>query len=83
LLQVFIVVLYPNPSNGNFDVMFDEMLTDVRIVVLDAIGKVYDTKTFNQVKNVHFDASKWAKGVYILNISTLDGRKDSQKVILQ
>jgi hypothetical protein len=35
------------------------------------------------VKNVHFDASKWAKGVYILNISTLDGRKDSQKVILQ
>jgi hypothetical protein len=75
--------IIPNPSNGNFDVMFDEMLTDVRIVVLDAIGKVYDTKTFNQVKNVHFDASKWAKGVYILNISTLDGRKDSQKVILQ
>lgn len=75
--------IVPNPSSGNLDLIFDETLTDVRIIVLDAIGKIYETKTFNQVKNIHFDTSKWAKGVYIFNISTLDGRKDSQKVIVQ
>lgn len=73
----------PNPSDGNFDIIFDETLTDVRIVILDAIGKVFETKTYNQVKNVRINASKWSKGTYILNISTLDGRKDSQKVIIQ
>ncbi|HUH73058.1 MAG TPA: CotH kinase family protein [Chitinophagales bacterium] len=73
----------PNPSNGNFDLTFDESLTDVRIVVLDALGKVYETKAFKEVKNVRFDATKWSKGVYILNISTSDGRKDSRKIVIQ
>lgn len=75
--------IIPNPSDGNFDIIFDETLKDVNIVVVDAIGKVYQTNTYKQVKLIHIDATKWSKGVYILNITTSDGGKDSQKVLIQ
>lgn len=74
--------IYPNPSNGTFDLIFDEEMTQVKIIVLDVSGKSVNEKFFDKIKTVHYHLNHLPNGVYLLDISTLDGRKSSQKFVV-
>ncbi len=75
--------IHPNPSNGIFDLVFDETLKDVRISMADATGKVVNVKNVSEAKAINYQVKNLAAGVYILDITTKDGRQATQKVMIQ
>ena len=71
------IVLFPNPSNGNFNIEIDENLMGAKTTVYNLLGqkiKDFDLKsiTTNQTLN---------KGIYLLEIEK-DGNKTSKKLIV-
>ncbi len=74
--------IFPNPSNGIFNIKIENAIENATISVADLNGRiVYETK----IKNINYkvlDLNHLQNGVYILNIS--DGSsKYSQKLIKQ
>lgn len=66
--------VFPNPSNGNFNITFPESNGDFSIEVLSVIGqKIYEKNNINTDK---LKVDNLEKGVYLLKIS-----KDSQKIV--
>ena len=69
--------IYPNPSNGNFNIEIDENLMGAKTTVYNLLGqkiKDFDLKatTTNQTLN---------KGIYLLEIEK-DGNKTTKKLIV-
>ncbi len=71
--------LYPNPSNGTFNVVF-ETTTDVAISCFDLNGKkLYDAK--HNASEVILDLNSLVDGTYILSIETARGITQKRIVI--
>lgn len=75
--------IYPNPSGGLFDLVFDEAIRNVDITLTDIMGRVVDTKKIESAQQVKYDVRNLPSGVYMLNIGFDDGRRSSQKVMIQ
>ncbi len=75
--------VYPNPSDGIFNLTFDETLKDFEVSLMDVTGKIIDVRSLSEAKNVQYDMRKLTAGVYLINIALIDGRKTTQKVIIQ
>ena len=73
--------IYPNPSDGNLNIQFDQLTKTAFIEVIDAMGKVYLSKKVVHVKNVSLtiDASP---GIYFIRVVTAMNTKYS-RIILQ
>lgn len=77
-------ILYPNPNNGSFTVLFESPDNlDIKVIVTDMLGKkIYDktfknTGSFNQI----IELGNAASGTYIVTV--IDGdRKGSSKIII-
>jgi len=75
------VSVYPNPSNGKFDVeLSNTSSTGITIHVLDINGKTILNQTMNSSRE-SIDISDFAKGVYILNISGNDFNANKKLVV--
>lgn len=77
--------VYPNPSSGNFEILFTEEANDVVIDVMDAQGKLVSTITQSTVASgstVRVDISSQAEGMYSVQIRT-STNAITQRIILQ
>jgi hypothetical protein len=80
------LTVYPNPTSDNVNIEFslqDEM--DLNVKLMDMTGKVLRNSRYdgNQGANqLRFDLQGVAKGLYLLEISTPDG-KSVRKVTVQ
>jgi PKD repeat protein len=62
--------VYPNPSNGVFNVKIDNASDNTTINIIDAMGKNIKTITANGVNGVYnIDISNVASGVYFVQVS--------------
>ena len=63
------LLLYPNPTDGNFSIDFGETYSSVTITMTDLNGKMIQSKTYNesQLLNLRLDEPA---GVYILVIQS-------------
>lgn len=83
-LNVYALTIYPNPSNGEFNVSFNASVTEkYTLKVYDEAGKlVYDAQIENQngtfVKQV--ELGKVASGIY--NVSLSNGSVESNRKII-
>lgn len=61
------VIVYPNPSNGVYNVIVTAENTNANIVILDALGRVVLTEKLSSLSNTIY-AEKLANGVYMYRI---------------
>ncbi|MBL0105240.1 MAG: T9SS type A sorting domain-containing protein [Bacteroidetes bacterium] len=63
--------MYPNPSNGNFELSFSELSEKTDIILSDGFGKIiHESKNINSTK-LNFDILG-ESGCYFLKIITND-----------
>ena len=68
-VEVSLVTIYPNPSNGIVNVQFNQNYTG-NVLVLNALGQVLVTKTIEGKVNTTIDLSTYAKGIYVVKFSS-------------
>ncbi len=75
------LVLYPNPTNGEFFISFAAEDVDFHIIITDVTGKtVYTTSGIGHDQKVSLEGQ--ASGVYFVRIST-NAMTETRKVILK
>lgn len=76
-----IISIFPNPSNGKFQIR--SLGTDIlRLEIYDANGKkVYSNPKFNRYESNEIDLSEYSKGIYFVKI--YDGSRNySEKIVI-
>lgn len=79
--------LYPNPSNGNVNVIFNGFSGEVASInVMDLNGRTVKSQYIGELPNQEveysIDASNLAPGIYLVNVSSNSGIKRVAKLIV-
>lgn len=61
--------VYPNPSAGQFNITFEEEMSDVSIIVRNALGQKIMEQSYSSTKNIELNFSG-APGVYFAEIES-------------
>jgi hypothetical protein len=72
--------IYPNPSNSFIDLMIKNDIFN-KIIIVGIDGKIVLDKTIEPTTTFNLDISRYASGIYIVNVISNDGRQYSQKLI--
>ena len=84
--------IYPNPTNGSFKIQGRDIAS---VAVYNLMGqKVFETENgmlkpstmqsdSKQETEINIDATGWAKGIYMITLTGLDGRVDTRKLIVE
>jgi hypothetical protein len=64
--------IYPNPNNGQFTITNSQEMTEV--IITDLQGKVIYNNTNINLNKVNVELSELERGMYMINIKTVDGR---------
>jgi N-acetylneuraminic acid mutarotase len=76
-----LVLLYPNPSKGEFAIKTDESLDGAKLIIYNALGeKVYSQFLNSADSNIKVDL---IKGVYFYVISDKENRQANGKLIIE
>jgi len=81
----FEMELYPNPSNGVFNINLNRDMGDVVVTVVDVTGATHKTYFFNKKSELdvkQFNISTLAKGTYFVNVKT-EHQSVVKKIVLQ
>lgn len=72
--------IVPNPSSSVIDIIMKEtQLEHVSIMTID--GKVVDEKHIERADNIQMDVSRYANGIYIINVTSIEGKLYTKKLI--
>ncbi|MFA6571864.1 MAG: T9SS type A sorting domain-containing protein, partial [Bacteroidota bacterium] len=66
-------LVYPNPSSNDFTIEFQAFSESTKIIVIDMLGRLVQTKIFNTepgLNAVAFNSSRFSSGSYIIKIET-------------
>lgn len=73
--------LFPNPSNGVFNLLINENYTTATLQLFDMSGKVIDSRIFKNNISIQLNYTPLAKGMYQLQIETDKGIFQSKILI--
>lgn len=76
--------VYPNPSNGKFNVILSTS-EEVKMAIYDIRGRSVYNKSFDSegaVFNKEIDLNSLSSGVYILNVESA-GKRESKRIIIE
>ena len=80
------ITLYPNPSNGNFNISIgNELFEKVSVAVYDVTGRLVQNLNLNnqiQGNSIPVDITGYEKGLYLVQIIA-DNRAISERIIYQ
>ena len=72
--------IVPNPSSSLIEIiMKDAQFNKVSISTID--GKVVDEKQMERTYKTQMDVSRYANGIYIINVTAEDGKLYTKKLI--
>jgi hypothetical protein len=77
-----LIDIYPNPTNGNFTVEFDNNNENYSIKIIDVTGQIIYTKNQIISTKTQLGLSHIAEGIYFVEIKTSKG-KATQKLLIQ
>jgi 1,4-alpha-glucan branching enzyme len=87
LNQINYVNIYPNPTNQNITVSVDfKNHSNLELTIYDVVGKnVYEYQSKNQyfhgLQNFDFDLNNLKKGLYFVDVKTLNGKTSTKLLI--
>ncbi|MBC7721092.1 MAG: T9SS type A sorting domain-containing protein [Pedobacter sp.] len=71
------IVIYPNPSTGNFNLTVSDDLVGAKVIVFNILGQIIKDFTLNTITtNQNLD-----KGMYLLEIEK-EGNKTTKKLLV-
>lgn len=73
--------VYPNPSSGQYTILFKEKPNDAMIFVFDQSGKCILRQKISNSTTQQIDISKMAKGIYFIEVET-GGERINKKIVL-
>ena len=73
--------LYPNPSKNSITISSSEASFAKQIQIFDVSGKLLISKEVSQNKRNTIDTTSLSIGVYIVNVTTTDGKNYSSKLV--
>jgi hypothetical protein len=73
-------VLYPNPTDGDITISFNEKQQDITIQAVNMMGELISEKNYKNVYMVHYQIHE-ANGIYILKLMNANEMKAIIKVI--
>jgi len=78
------VDVYPNPTNGIFNIANNGNLSDFEIVITDMTGKTVYNNTSSLANGAveTIDLTSYEKGIYMVSL-TSEGKTNQYKVVLQ
>jgi hypothetical protein len=72
--------IIPNPSSSIIDILMkDTKFTTVIIATID--GKIVEEKKLDRTDRTQMDVSRYANGIYIINVTSDDGKLYTKKLI--
>ncbi len=75
------ISIYPNPSDGIFNIRNNRNLKNVNLEIRDLSGRVIIKKIINS--NIeHIDISNYSKGIYIINMN-FEGEIVNKKIVIK
>ncbi|NVK65977.1 MAG: T9SS type A sorting domain-containing protein [Flavobacteriales bacterium] len=60
--------LYPNPTEGNFQIVFNQIIAYVKMKITDAAGRKVAEKTFTNTEQINYELNE-PKGTYTIELS--------------
>lgn len=77
------IAVYPNPSNGKFQILNKQsVLENLEMVIYNALGeRIYSTS--NITRAIMVDISSQPEGIYFMNVSSENKESFTQKLIIQ
>lgn len=79
--QISGINIYPNPTNGEVNILFADNSTK-KVEIVNLLGKTVYSNTISDNKNVTIDLSTFSKGIYMVNIQNGDS-VFSKKLIVE
>lgn len=68
--------VYPNPTNGEFYIVFETILRDVEIYITDVLGKQISSLKYKNANKIKLELTDKPSGIYFVNIKSLKGKQN-------
>jgi hypothetical protein len=75
-----IASLYPNPSNGMFDLKFDQIVTNPVVKIYNQVGQLVFEEKYNSTSFINVDLSV-SGGIYIVKVDSNEGQMTKRIII--
>lgn len=75
------VKLYPNPTSGDIKVQFSEIQNNTSLSIISLNGQLMYSEEINTKNTMKIDTRNFAKGVYIVQLRSKEGRKNMKLII--
>ncbi len=81
-IQLNNILLFPNPSLGVFNLLFNDIHQDIFVEVFDMSGKRILTENTKEAQHLQIDLSNYPAGQYLLKLSAKDFNL-SRKIVVE
>ena len=79
--QDFNVKLFPNPTKDNLNIKLDNRFQNIKIFIVDNLGRTVKTENFKNIQSISLDMSALSKATYLIKI-VADQNEITKKVIV-
>ena len=76
------LIVYPNPSNGNFTVDLGKEYTDVTVQVYNMLGQIISSEIYSSAKTIEKNINA-SEGIYFVKVSTPKEGSSTLQIIKQ
>ncbi|WP_298315785.1 RICIN domain-containing protein [uncultured Aquimarina sp.] len=75
------IEIYPNPSNGNFNINFNQKVNQVNVILTDISGRIVYKEVIENTTSKSVNTQGLPSGIYILNLQGKDINLQDKLVI--
>ncbi|AUP78081.1 spondin domain-containing protein [Flavivirga eckloniae] len=77
------IKIFPNPTHGHITVSNIQNIELSSVKVYNVLGRlVKQIKVIKDVSKLHANLTDLSKGIYLLNLKTIDGKNKSEKLVI-